>query len=58
MTHGLTLEPSLLAQPSIAVLMHRDGLAAILDPTTCVGLVPRIVDRVLARVRASGWLER
>ena len=58
MDHGLTLEQSLLSMPSIAAVMSREELGAVLDPTTYVGLAPQIVDRVLERTRTSGWLER
>jgi adenylosuccinate lyase len=41
-----------------AAVMDREALGAVLDPTTCVALAPRIVDRVFERIRACGWLER
>jgi hypothetical protein len=43
---------------AVAAVMSRKEPATTLDPDTCVGLAPLIVDRVLARVRTSGWLER
>ncbi len=58
MDRGLTLEQSLCSMPAVAAVMDREALGAALDPTTYVGLAPRIVDRVLERIRASGWLER
>lgn len=58
MDHGLALEQPLLSMSAVAAVMSREEPAATLDPTTCVGLAPRIVDRVLARVPTSGWPER
>ena len=37
-------------------LWGTDELRAALDPTTYVGLAPKIVDDVLAQVNKSGWL--
>jgi adenylosuccinate lyase len=55
--HGLTLEQALRAAPGFAGAMDAAELARVLDPTTYVGMAPRIVDRVLARARAEGWLD-
>jgi len=58
MDHGLAPWQRLLSMSAVAAVMSREALAATLDPPPCVGLAPLIVDRVLARVRTSGWLER
>ena len=34
-----------------------DRLKALLDPTTYVGLAPEIVESLLDKIRASGWLD-
>ena len=58
MDHGLTPWQRLLSMSAVAAVMSREEPAATLDPNTCVGLAPLIVDRALARGRTSGWLER
>jgi adenylosuccinate lyase len=37
--------------------MTTDALRAVLDPATYTGHASRIVDRVLADARSSGWLD-
>ena len=39
-----------------AIFCDEKELRAALDPTTYVGLAPKIVDDVLAQVKANGWL--
>jgi hypothetical protein len=56
--HGLTPWQRVLSMSAVAAVMSRKEPATTLDPDACVGLAPLIVDRVLARVRTSGWLER
>ncbi len=57
LAQGITLEQSLQSMPRVAQAMSATELAAVLDPTTYVGLAPQIVDRVLAQARASGWVD-
>jgi adenylosuccinate lyase len=54
--HGQTLEQALQSIPAVTGAMSRDELAAVLDPTTYVGMAPQIVERVLEETRRSGWL--
>jgi adenylosuccinate lyase len=53
---GVTFEQALAASPQAKDAIDAEELQALFDPTTYVGLAPAIVDRVLARTRASGWL--
>jgi adenylosuccinate lyase len=53
---GITFEQALMATPQAKDAIGTAELQALLDPTTYVGLAPAIVDRVLARTRASGWI--
>ena len=54
---GITFEQALAATPQAKEALDSEDLRALFDPTTYVGLAPAIVDRVLARTRASGWIE-
>jgi adenylosuccinate lyase len=54
---GITFEAALTASPQAKDAIGTEELRELLDPTTYVGLAPAIVDRVLARTRASGWIE-
>lgn len=54
---GLSFEQALMQDPRVAAALTPGELRKVLDPTTYVGLAPRIVDQVLAEVRASGWLD-
>jgi len=54
---GVTFEAALTADPQAKGALGRDELRALLDPTTYVGLAPAIVERVLAKAKASGWME-
>ncbi len=56
MEHGITFEKSLLENKQVREALSEKELRAALDPTTYVGLAPKIVDDVLAQVKASGWL--
>jgi len=56
MSHAQTLEQALQAMPAVAAAMSREELAAVLDPTTYVGMAPQIVERVLDETRRAGWL--
>jgi adenylosuccinate lyase len=55
--HGSTLEAALARDPRVTGATSTADLAAILDPTTYVGLAPELVDRALAQTKAEGWLE-
>lgn len=54
---GTTFEAALTADPRVREAVEPGELAAILDPTTYVGLAPQLVDRALAITRGEGWLE-
>ncbi len=53
---GMRFEQALMEHKEVKGALDSKELAALLDPTTYVGLAPAIVDRVLAETRASGWL--
>jgi adenylosuccinate lyase len=55
--HGITFEKALMQNERVRNALSEEGLRAALDPTTYVGMAPAIVDSVLAKVKASGWLE-
>jgi adenylosuccinate lyase len=54
--HGGALEAALARDPRVKGVASAADLAAILDPTTYVGLAPELVDRALAQTKAEGWL--
>lgn len=58
--HGLedggTFAQALSDDPRIKAAMTKEELDAVLDPTTYVGNAPEQVDRVVAQVKANGWL--
>jgi len=54
---GLSFEQALMQDSRVAAALTPGELRRTLDPTTYVGLAPRIVDQVLAATRASGWLD-
>ena len=56
--HGITFEHALMQDARVREALDEEKLRAALDPTTYVGLAPTIVDNVLARVTASGWLKK
>jgi adenylosuccinate lyase len=53
---GTTFEQALKQDERIRGALSDEGLRAALDPTTYVGMAPAIVDSVLMKVKASGWL--
>lgn len=55
--HGITFEQALMQNARVRGALSEQGLRAALDPTTYVGLAPAIVDNVLQKVTASGWLK-
>ena len=55
--HGITFEQALMQNARVRGALSEQGLRAALDPTTYVGLAPAIVDNVLRKVTASGWLK-
>ncbi|AWH89801.1 adenylosuccinate lyase [Limnobaculum parvum] len=59
--HGLeeggTFSQALSDDPRIKAALTKEELDAVLDPTTYVGNAPEQVDRVVAAVKASGWLK-
>src|SRR5262249_20066163 len=54
---GISFEEALLANGEVRGAISATDLRLLLDPTTYVGLAPQIVDRILVRTRASGWIE-
>ena len=54
---GVTFERALLENSRVKEAMTSDALRAVLDPATYTGHASRIVDRVLADTRSSGWLD-
>src|SRR5215472_14121877 len=52
---GVPFERALMADAAVRDAIDPQDLAALLDPTTYVGLAPAIVERVVAEARASGW---
>jgi adenylosuccinate lyase len=54
---GVTFETTLMQNSDVKGALDGAELRALFDPTTYVGLAPEIVERVLAEVRASGWLD-
>ena len=57
MEGGMTFNDALLTDQRIRKVLTEEELAAVLDPTTYVGLAPELVDQALAVVRESRWLE-
>ena len=55
--HGITFEKALMQNERVRKALSEEELRAALDPTTYVGMAPAIVDSVLAKVKASKWLE-
>lgn len=53
---GVSFEQSLMQNPQVSAALTRAELEAALDPATYTGRAPAIVDEVIARERASGWL--
>lgn len=55
--HGVSFEQSLMQNPRVSAALAAEELKRALDPATYIGRAPDIVDEVLARERASGWLD-
>lgn len=53
---GVSFENALMQNAQVKAALSADELKAALDPTTYVGRAPEIVDEVLSRQRANGWL--
>lgn len=53
---GIPFEKALMDQPRIRSAITREELLAALDPTTYVGMAPRIVEMVLRDTEQNGWL--
>jgi adenylosuccinate lyase len=56
MEAGITFEQALLRNAAVRDALDPSSLRQLLDPSTYVGLAPAIVEAVLERIRASGWL--
>ena len=54
---GVSFERALMQDKRVAAALTPEELRKALDPTTYVGLAPRIVEKVLAESKASGWLD-
>ncbi len=54
--NGVSFEDALLRDPQVKKALTLTELKAVLDPTTYVGRAPEIVDEVLKKQWASGWL--
>lgn len=57
MEKGITFEKALTENPAICEAIDAATIRELLDPATYVGLAPGIVEDVLQKVDASGWLE-
>lgn len=55
--NGMSFERALMEHSRVREALSAGELRQLLDPATYVGLAPQIVDNVLARTRASGWLD-
>ena len=53
---GITFEQALMENKRVRDALSEKELRAVLDPVTYVGRAPQIVDEVLAKAKASGWL--
>jgi adenylosuccinate lyase len=53
---GISFERALMESPRVKQALGSEELAALLDPTSYVGLAPAIVERVLAETSAAGWI--
>jgi adenylosuccinate lyase len=54
---GVSFEQALLQDSRVKEALSADAVRAALDPATYLGHAPRIVERVLAETKASGWLD-
>jgi adenylosuccinate lyase len=55
--HGLSFEQALLENGKVKAALTPDAVRAALDPATYTGHAARIVERILAETRSSGWLD-
>lgn len=56
MEAGITFEQALMRDAAVRDALDPSSLRQLLDPSTYAGLAPAIVEAVLERTRASGWL--
>jgi len=56
MEGGRMFEQALMDDPAIRAVLPPDALAALLDPSTYIGRAPAMVDALLGKVEADGWL--
>jgi len=54
---GISFDRALMRNPRIRAAISLEQLHAALDPTTYVGMAPRIVEKILLETEQSGWLE-
>ncbi|KWR88485.1 adenylosuccinate lyase [Cupriavidus sp. IDO] len=57
MEAGITFEQALLRNAAVRDALDPVLLKQLLDPATYVGLAPAIVEALLDKIRASGWLD-
>ncbi|EHP41116.1 adenylosuccinate lyase [Cupriavidus basilensis OR16] len=57
MEGGITFEQALQRNATICEALDPATLKQLLDPATYVGLAPEIVESLLDKIRASGWLD-
>lgn len=53
---GITFEQALMENTRVRDALSEKELRTVLDPVTYVGRAPQIVDEVLAKAKANGWL--
>jgi adenylosuccinate lyase len=53
---GITFEQALMENKQVRDALSEKELRAVLDPVTYVGRAPQIVDEVLAKAKADGWM--
>ncbi len=49
-------DDALMENQRVREVRSEKELRAVLDPVTYIGRAPQIVDEVLARAKAGGWL--
>jgi adenylosuccinate lyase len=54
---GIGFERALMRNERVRAALTPEELRAVLDPATYTGLASQIVEEVLARTRADGWLD-
>jgi len=57
LAHGERFERALMQNAQVRAALDERELESLLDPASYIGRAPEIVDGVLTRTRASGWLE-